>query len=304
MRSRPTQICKPVSNFVSSLANNVIATSEVALEGRRDPGVRTMETNEGNLMADALLWQANQLVGQFGVAAPNVALQNGGGIRNNNLIPAGPFTELTTFDIAPFSNFVTVVENISPQQFKEIMENAVSQVEDASGRFAQIAGFKMVFDASGTAQVLDDDGNVTTPGSRVQEIVLDDGTAIVQNGEVVAGAPAVNIATIDFLARGGDQYPFRDAEFTPLGVSYQKALSNYITQVLGGTISAAQYPEGGTGRITQLGQAMAAEAPAAEEAPATLPQAGGVASLLPAIIMSLAGLSLTGAGVWLRRKQR
>lgn len=299
------QVVEPVQNFVAGLDENVIATSEVALEGRREPGVRTQETNEGNLMADALLWQATQKATEFGVNPPDVALQNGGGIRNNNVIPAGPFTELNTFDIAPFSNFVTVVYSISPQQFKEIMENAVSEVEIAGGRFAQIAGFKMTYDISGTPQVLDENGNVTTPGTRVQEIVLDDGTAIIQNGQVVESAPAVNVATIDFLARGGDQYPFRDKPFTPMGVSYQKALSNYITDALGGVISAAQYPEGGSGRITQVGQAAPApaEAETAQEAPATLPQAGGVVNMLPAVILSLAGLSLTGAGVWLRRKK-
>jgi 5'-nucleotidase len=293
------QVVGPVQAFVDELGQNVIATSDVALEGRRDPGVRTMETNEGNLMADALLWQANQLAGEFGVEAPAVALQNGGGLRNNNVIPAGAVSELTTFDIAPFSNFVTVVENIPPEQFKEIMENAVSGVEDASGRFAQIAGFKMVYDLSGTPQELDDDGNVVTAGTRVQEITLDDGTPVVQGGGVAVGAPTVNITTIDFLARGGDQYPFRDASFVPLGVSYQQALSNYIVDVLGGTISAAQYPEGGSGRITQVGSPAAAP----DEAPSTLPQAGGTISLLPAIIMSLAGLSLTGTGLWLRRKK-
>ena len=294
------QVVTAIEAFVADLANNIIGTSEVALEGRRDPGIRTMETNEGNLMADALLWQANQLAGEFGLGSVNVALQNGGGIRNNNLIPAGPISELETFGIAPFSNFVTIVENIPPEQFKEIMENAASGLPDASGRFAQIAGFSTVYDASGTAQELDDDGNVVTAGTRVQEITLDDGTPIVQGGAVVAGAPAVNIATIDFLARGGDQYPYRDAAFTPVGVSYQQALSSYITDVLGGTISAAQYPEGGSGRITFSGSM--APAPTPEEVPAALPAAGGVVSLLPAILMSLAGLSLTGAGLWIRRK--
>ena len=119
------QVVDPVQAFVEGLATNVIGTSEVALEGRRDPGIRTQETNEGNLMADSLLWQANQVAASFGVDEAQVALQNGGGIRNNNLIPAGPITELTTFDIAPFSNFVTIVPDIPREQFKEIMENAV-----------------------------------------------------------------------------------------------------------------------------------------------------------------------------------
>ena len=45
-------------------------------------------------------------------------------------------------------------------------------------------------------------------------------------------------------------YPFRGAPFTTLGVVYQQALFNYIVDGLGGVISAAQYPEGGEGRIT------------------------------------------------------
>ncbi len=245
-------VVDPVQLYLDNLATNVIGTSEVALEGRRNPGVRTEETNEGNLLADALLWQAAQEAAAFGVNVPDVALQNGGGIRNNNLIPAGDITELTTFDIAPFANFVVVVEDIPAEQFKEIMENAVSQVETASGRFAQIAGFTMVYDAAGTAQVLDGDGNVVTAGNRVLEITLDDGTPIVSGGAVVAGAPAINIATANFLAAGGDQYPFRGAPYTSIGTTYQRALFNFIVDELGGLITAADYPEGGEGRITRI----------------------------------------------------
>jgi 5'-nucleotidase len=246
-------VVEPVASYIAALAANVIATSQVALEGRRGPtppGVRTAETNLGDLMADALLWQANQLAASFGVAPANIALQNGGGIRNNTLIPPGPITELDTFSIAAFANFVSIVHNIPPAQFKEIMENAVSRIPAADGRFAQISGFSLVFNPAGTAQVVTNAGVVTTPGTRVWEIRLDNGTYIVQNGAVVGGAPSVNIATNDFSARGGDQYPFRGAPFTTLGVTYQQALSNYIVNALGGVITAADYPAGGEGRIT------------------------------------------------------
>jgi 5'-nucleotidase len=249
------QVVVPVQAYITGLAANVIGSSEVALEGRRGPtppGVRTAETNLGNLMADALLWQANQLAASFGVAPANVALQNGGGIRNNNVIPAGPITELHTFDIAAFGNFVSIVPNIPPAQFKEIMENAVSATPAADGRFAQISGFTLVYDTTFQAQVVDNAGTVLTPGSRVREIRLDDGTYIVQNGALVPGAPPVNISTNDFSARGGDQYPFRAAPFTTLGVTYQQALFNYIVDALGGLITAADYPEGGEGRIVRL----------------------------------------------------
>ena len=244
-------VVEPVQDFVDGLAVTVIGTSEVALEGRRNPGVRTEETNLGNLVADSLLAAGTELAPSFGAPAPTVAIQNGGGIRNDTLIPAGDITELDTFDILPFSNLVTIVADIPADQFKEIMENAVSQVDQVAGRFAQIAGFTMVYDPAGTAQELDpDDNSVITAGTRVQSLTLDDGTAIVTGGQVVGGAPSVNIAIVDFLARGGDQYPFRDATFTVLGISYQQALSDFIQDELGGVISAADYPEGGEGRIT------------------------------------------------------
>jgi 5'-nucleotidase len=244
-------VVDPVEAAVAELDATVIGTSEVDLEGRRGPGVRTMETNEGNLIADSLKWQAEQLAAAYGAPVPDVALQNGGGIRNNTLIPAGDITLLDTFDMVPFPNFVTIVAGIPRDQFKEILENAVSRVEFTDGRFAQISGFSFSWDPTGTPQILDSDGNVVTPGTRIVDVTLNAGTQIVSAGTVVAG-PAINIATIDFLARGGDQYPYRGAPFINVGVTYQQALSNYILTGLGSVISAADYPEGGEGRITEL----------------------------------------------------
>ncbi len=244
-----SEVVDPVANHVADLKTNIIATSEVELDGLK-PHLRTQETNEGNLVADALLWTATQHAADYGVKVPDVALQNGGGVRNNTLIPVGNITEYTTFDILPFPNYVCVIEDIPAAQFKEIMENAVSKVESVSGRFAQIAGFTMVYNPNGTAQELDDNGAVTTAGERVISITLSDGTEIVKDGELVTDAPAINIATIDFLARGGDQYPYRGASFTSLGLSYQQALYKYISEELSGQITANDYPEGGEERIT------------------------------------------------------
>ncbi|MGI9648408.1 MAG: 5'-nucleotidase C-terminal domain-containing protein, partial [Acidimicrobiia bacterium] len=209
-----------------------------------------METNQGNLIADALKWAATDLADSFGVNAPDIAIQNGGGIRNNTVIAAGDITLLDTFDMVPFPNFVTVLEDIPRDQAKEILENAYSQVP-GGGRFAQISGLTVRVDIGQTAQVLNDDGTVDVAGERVLEAALDDGTMLVEDGAVVAGDP-ITIATIDFLARGGDQYPFRGAPFTSVGVSYQQALADYIVDELAGVISSADYPEGGEGRITIL----------------------------------------------------
>jgi hypothetical protein len=234
-------IVDPINLHIATLAATVIGTTEVPLEGRRGY-VRRFETNEGNLTADALLWQANQLAAQFGAPLANVGLQNSGGIRNNATVPVGNITLLTTFSIYPFANFTCIVPNIPPQQLKELIENCVSRTSFEDGRYGQWSGLKIYWDSTRTAQVLDINQNVTTVGQRVRDVQLNDGTWIVRDGAVVLGAPSVNIATIDFSARGGDQFPFRGAPLISVGVSYQQALANYITDGLGGVITAAQYP--------------------------------------------------------------
>ncbi|NJL84894.1 MAG: PEP-CTERM sorting domain-containing protein [Leptolyngbyaceae cyanobacterium SM1_1_3] len=268
-----TQVIAPVEAAVAALDAQVIGTTEIELNGVRE-AVRTTETNLGNLIADSLLWQAQQLADSFGAETPVIALQNGGGIRNSVVIPAGDnITAKDTIDILPFSNFVSVVSDVMPDQLKAIFENAYSAVENVGGAFAQVAGVKVGLDLS------------AAPGSRVIDVQLDDGTFIVKNGQVVSGAPTIALATIDFLARGGDNYPLADNPLTNVGVSYQQALANYIeTGVdqggLGGVVTAAQYPVGGEGRI------FATEAVVPE----------------PGTILGLLGLGAFGVNLLKRRK--
>ncbi|GAB3212640.1 bifunctional metallophosphatase/5'-nucleotidase [Marinactinospora thermotolerans] len=246
------QVTRPVEDYVAGLQARVVASSDVALEGRRDPGVRTRETNLGNLLADALLDAGRDQADRYGVAAPQVALQNSGGIRNNALIPAGSVTELDTYAVAPFADFVAVVPDVPRAQVKELLENAVSSAPAADGRFAQVAGVRFTYDPARTAQQVDDAGTVVRAGERVREATLDDGTVIVADGQVVDGA-GISIVTNDFSARGGDQYPFRGLPFTSVGMTYQQALLGYLTEELGGRVTAADYPEGGEGRIVRIG---------------------------------------------------
>ncbi len=262
-------VVTPVANFQAQLAATVVGVSQVNLEGRRNP-IRTRETNQGNLLADALLFEARRLAPNFGLPRPLVALQNGGGIRNDNVIPAGNITAQNTFDIAPFNNFVTIVPNVPRAQFKEILENAYSRIANVDGRFAQIAGMRVVLGMNATLyppRVQVDTTGLpvgSQSGERVREAVIlsqsgADSLVIIRNGQVVAG-PDIAVATIDFLARpttsnpnsaGGDGYPFRGLPFTTLGITYQAALQNYIVNTLAGTITASRYPEAGSGRIVQ-----------------------------------------------------
>lgn len=260
-------VVTPVRNFIQSLGNNIVAVSTVDLDGRRNT-VRRVESNEGNLLADGILFEARRLGVAAGVPVadlPIIAFTNGGSIRNDAIIPAGNISELTTIGIAPFDNFVVAVRNLPVTQLKEILENAVSQVAATNGRFAQISGFRFTWDAARPARLL---VNVNAPansavqqqGQRIREVVLDDGTVLYTNGAIAPGAPTtIDLATVDFLLNGGDQYPFGVSASVSnfVGATYQRALFDFLTFPtaqggLGGQITAADYPFVGEGRITRL----------------------------------------------------
>jgi 5'-nucleotidase/UDP-sugar diphosphatase len=240
-------VTDPVTSSVAGLAANVIAVSGVSLDGRTST-IRSVETNEGNLCADSLLWNARLLAKGEGLPRPIIAFQNGGGIRNNSILPAGNFTELNTFQFLPFSNFVSIIPQLPVTRLKSLLENAVSRISpppgaptSGNGRFAQIAGFRFTYTIA------------ANPGSRVIDVILDDGTVLIDDGVVLDATLAIPAATIDFLCRGGDEYPLTGLAFESIGVSYQQALFNFVTseQGLDGQITAAEYPEGGEGRIVR-----------------------------------------------------
>ena len=242
------QVTKPVSEYLDELAETEVAQSEVALEGRQDPGVRTQETNLGDLMADSLMDTGSRNSEEYGVPEPQIGIQNGGGIRNASLIPAGTISALDTYSVAPFANQVAVVPDVPRAQVKELLEHGVSAAPAANGGFMQVGGVNFAYDPERTAQEVDEDGEVLTEGERVRNAVLHDGTVLVEDGAVVDGDP-ITIATNDFSARGGDMYPFRGADFTVVGSTYQGALELFVSDALAGEITEEDYPEGGSGRI-------------------------------------------------------
>lgn len=143
--------------------------------------------------------------------------------------------------------------DIEPAELEALLEHGYAVVETGGGQFAQISGMEVVVDLSQPARTTDEEGNVTEEGSRVVSVTLDDGTPIVVDGEPVPASPAttVTVATSDFLARGGDAYPFPEGAFISAGgVPYQEALEQFLVEDLGGVVTAADYPVGGEGRIT------------------------------------------------------
>ena len=242
---------EPLAAAVAALDNNVLATTEVDLDGRRSQ-IRTRETNQGNLVADASLWVGTERADAYGTAAPDIAIQGGGGIRNDSIIPAGSdLSESTTFDISPFNNVMVTFE-MTRERLKEAMEVSYDCIPGTCGQYSQVAGMSLVIDVGMPARETDREGdcsNIGHEGARVRSIVLDDGTVIVEDGEVVPGDPVV-MTTVSWFAGGGDCFPAADLPHTKLGINDQRTLADYLTDALGGVVTAEQYPAGGEGRVT------------------------------------------------------
>lgn len=224
-------------------------------------GVRTAETNGGNLVADAFVYSYNQRYEKAGLpkpstATPLVGVQNGGGIRQNPAIvlpvtgKVGEITRGNTFDLLPFGNTLVAVTNVSPKELKEIFERSCSISTAGGGQFLQVSGMKVVCLRNGTAQVVSTPaagasvGSITTEGTRVKSITLTDGRAIVTNGAVVAGAPSVTMVTNNFTADGGDNYPALAAlKKSAFGIDYEVALYEYLRTFPAGTAGLPTIPD-------------------------------------------------------------
>ncbi|WP_336922460.1 bifunctional metallophosphatase/5'-nucleotidase [Aquipuribacter sp. SD81] len=228
---------EPVQDYLDALEANVVAQSQVVLD-LQTVDVRTGESNGGNLMADMQLAIATQQAAEFGTPVPDLAFHNGGGIRGNIDQPEGPITEADTFRIAAFSNFVSVAPEYTAAQLKQLLETGAASYPAANGAFVQIAGASYTIDASRPA------------GDRITELTLDDGTEIISGGVVLDPTSTYAVASNDFSLAGGDGYPAVD--FVRLGVQYQQGLVTYLSEDLGGVVTAADYPRGGEGRITIL----------------------------------------------------
>jgi len=209
-------------------------------------GVRTAETNGGNLVADSFIHAysnraAAAKLPAAGTANPLVAVQNGGGIRQGGgtTLPTsglvGTISRGNTFDLLPFDNRLVAVTDVSAVDIKEILERSCSVSTAGGGQFLQLSGMKVTCSRTGNAIVISTPtgdsyaGAVTTAGTRVKDVTLSDGRALVKDGVPVAGAPKFTIVTNQFTADGGDNYPtFAKLAKVGFGVSYEQALYDYL----------------------------------------------------------------------------
>jgi 5'-nucleotidase len=239
---------EPVAEFEAELAQTVIGSSEIDLDCERNE-VRGVESNCGNLIADAHLATAQARAADFGLAVPQIGLQNGGGIRGEIDQLAGPISVADTFRLQPFGNFVAIAEDVPAETLRQIIEEgAIRLPTPGDGGFVQVsAGTTLVIDPAFPARDADQNtGEQFAPGQRVRTLILADGTVVVANG--VTQDVTVDVAALNFSLNGGDAYPA--VPNTTVGVTDQQSLQAYIEETLGGVVSDGRYPRGGEGRIT------------------------------------------------------
>jgi len=236
------QVVTPVLNYISALNAQIIGTTAVKLNGPTHTtcaalpctfvaGVRNAETGLGNLVADAMRFAGKT----------EVAIQNGGGIRTN-IATVGNVSIGDTFNVLPFTNLVKRAPAVNATQLKDLLEHGygdTSPTGRANGRYPQISGMQVVYDSRNTARTTQGTGN------RIQRVVLDDGTVLIDGGVVVNNSRTFSFTTIDFTAAGGDGFPFVPNavvfEDSPFTITYQEALANYIQ---------SPKAEGGLGRLS------------------------------------------------------
>jgi len=224
--------------------STVFAKTEVRLNGDRDPGNRTEETNLGDFAADAILWAARQALGE----QVQAAITNGGGIRASIEIGDISMNDMKT--VFPFGNEVSVLE-LKGSELLEALEAATHSTPRAIGAFPQVAGMVFTIDTTVPFEEGEQYPESTyfapkNPGARVTI-------------ESVGGQPfdleaIYVVATNDFTAAGGDTYyAFRYPNATSgykTGLALEDALVRYVTEVLDGVVGE-QYAEP-QGRITVI----------------------------------------------------
>ncbi|MGA0201394.1 MAG: 5'-nucleotidase C-terminal domain-containing protein, partial [Prochlorotrichaceae cyanobacterium] len=211
--------------------SNVFGLASVFLNGNRSgqptDGVRTQETNLGNLTADANLALAQSID-----PTVVVSIKNGGGIRSsigqtivppgggeyvrvanlevvdsdgNVVKPEGGISENDITKTLAFNNGLTLL-TLTKAELVAVLDHGVAALPGVAGQFPQVAGVKFSFDEN------------APEGSKIQNAGIFDEAdnliaELVRDGEIV-GDPdqTFRIVTLNFLAGGGDSYPFPTGE--------------------------------------------------------------------------------------------
>ncbi len=222
------------------IGDTSVAFGNYDAEGKRL--VRSQETNTGDFCADALYY----LFDNMGLDV-DVAVMNGGGIRNKNAV-TGAMTYQTAKEIHTFGN-VACLQTITGQQLLDALEwgaRGVGTGEEIGG-FLHVSGITYMVDTQWPASVQMDDKGVwtgaPTGGYRVHSVM-------VYNKETNAYEPleldaTYNLAGYNYTLRDlGDGFNMFSGAVNVLDYVMEDymVLANYVQGFEGATVDAVNSP--------------------------------------------------------------
>lgn len=196
-------LLQPYRDQLAPILNTEVGTSNVFIPrsdacGRGDG--RLCESLVGNTVTDALR-------DRYGV---DFAITNSGGLRAALTCPTPdlptdfcpaytpppfPITRGQVLTVLPFGN-VAVTLSVNGAELKAMLENGVSAMPGANGRFAQVSGLCFTYDISAPI------------GSRVTSAVRQAADGSCSGAPIdLTAASSYTIAENDFMANAGDGYP-------------------------------------------------------------------------------------------------
>ena len=224
------EAAKAVVDAVNELYGQVFAKSEVALNGERAPGNRTEETNLGDLITDAMVWQVTKDGGLDVDDDHVVAITNGGGIRA--AIAAGDITRQDVNKVLPFGNTVATIY-VTGTDLLEALEASTFCTPTAVGGFPQVSGINFTIDTAATFDAGENyEGTTYAQPKSIARVTINS-----VNGKDFDANAKYAVITNDFVAAGGDTYyVFKNKNIVDTGVPLDEALMAFITEKLDGVV--------------------------------------------------------------------
>ena len=212
----------------------VFAKSKVELNGAKAPnGNRDGETNNGDLITDAMLWKVMQNKEGLTVNEDHVvAITNGGGIRA--AIKVGDVTKKDIKTVLPFGNTIEVIY-VTGTELLEALEASTFCVPESIGGFPQVSGISYTIS---TGAVYDANAETYPASTYYGPKSINRVTINSINGREFKANDTYAVVTNNFCAEGGDTYYAFAAATSKFdtGVTLDMAVMDYITKELKGVI--------------------------------------------------------------------
>ena len=212
----------------------VFAKSKVELNGAKAPnGNRDGETNNGDLITDAMLWKVMQNKEGLTVNEDHVvAITNGGGIRA--AIKVGDVTKKDIKTVLPFGNTIEVIY-VTGNELLEALEASTFCVPESIGGFPQVSGISYTIS---TGAVYDANAETYPASTYYGPKSINRVTINSINGKDFKANDTYAVVTNNFCAEGGDTYYAFAAATSKFdtGVTLDMAVMDYITTKLKGVI--------------------------------------------------------------------